>query len=99
MIFRGSFLAKYLLKSNQVKYNQIANKTVFPINELKTLLLKKENPKNENPNEIIKTVEKIIDFSKEQNCKGLKILTTKKLLQRLPIATNCNCTNKTRQYI
>ena len=31
-------------------------------------------------------VEKILNFSKQQKCKGIKILTPIQMLQRLPIA-------------
>ena len=35
---------------------------------------------------MVNIVENIIDFNKKQNGKGLKILTPKQMLQRLPIA-------------
>ena len=37
-------------------------------------------------NKIINIVEKTLDFNKQQKGKGLKILTPKQMLQRLPIA-------------
>ena len=37
-------------------------------------------------NKIINIVEKTLDFNKQQKGKGLKILTLKQMLQRLPIA-------------
>ena len=53
------------------------------------------------------TVEKLLDFNKQQKDKGLKILTPKQMLQRLPIAlaqvktgkTSENLINKIRQII
>ena len=42
-------------------------------------------PDNENPNKTIDIVEKMLIFSKQQKSKGLKILTPKQMLQRLPI--------------
>ena len=43
--------------------------------------------KNENPGKIIAIVEKIFEFDKKkQKGKGLKILTTKQILQKLTIA-------------
>ena len=55
---------------------------------------KKRIPENENPNKIIDIVEKSLGFNKQHNSKGspsdlaihIKILTPKKMLQRLPIA-------------
>ena len=51
-------------------------------------------PENENPNKIVDIIEKFLDFNKQQKGKGLllgfyrsqlKILSPKKMLQRLPI--------------
>ena len=42
-------------------------------------------PDNENPNKTIDIVEKMLIFNKQQKSKGLKILTPKQMLQRLPI--------------
>ena len=36
-------------------------------------------------NKVIKIVEKIVNFNKQQKGKGLKILTPKQILQRVPI--------------
>ena len=55
-------------------------------NELRNSTIKKEIPENENPNKIIVIVEKILEFNNQQKGTGLKILTPKKLLQRLAIA-------------
>ena len=41
---------------------------------------------NENPNKIINTVKKFPEFSRHKKGTGLKISSSKQLLQRLPIA-------------
>ena len=41
--------------------------------ELKKDINWKKNPKNENPNEIIDIVEKILDFNKQQKGKGIPL--------------------------
>ena len=46
----------------------------------------KEIPKNENPNKITDVAEKIFNFNKQQKDRGLKILTLKQMIERLPIA-------------
>ena len=51
---------------------------------LRNAVNKKEIPKKENLDEIIDIVEKTLDF-KQQKGKGLKILTLKQILQKLPI--------------
>ena len=45
-----------------------------------------EITENENPEKVVNIVEKILDFNKQQKGKGIKILTPKQLLQRVPIA-------------
>ena len=54
--------------------------------KLKNALKKKKILKNENPDIFINTVEKILELNNQQKGKGLKILTPKQMLQRLPIA-------------
>ena len=54
--------------------------------KLKNALKKKKILKNENPDIFINTVEKILEPNNQQKGKGLKILTPKQMLQRLPIA-------------
>ena len=41
---------------------------------------------NENPDKVIKIVEEVFDFNKQQKVKVLEILTPKQILQRLSIA-------------
>ena len=50
---------------------------------LRNSINSKEIPENENPKKIVNIVEKILDFNKQQKDKGIKILTPKKMLQRL----------------
>ena len=48
-----------------------------------------EETKNEKPNDILGTINEILDFNKEiqkQQGSGLKILTPSKMLSRLPIS-------------
>ena len=48
--------------------------------------MKKKIKKNEQPNKILKIVEEILEFNKQnQSGKGLKILTPNQMLSRLPI--------------
>ena len=54
--------------------------------DLRNAINRKEIPENENPNKIVDIVEKILNFNKQQKGKGLKILTPKQMLLRLPIA-------------
>ena len=81
-----SFLAKDLIKNDQSKNKQIVKQTVDSINELKNSILKKEVPKNENPNKMMDIVEKTLEFINQQKGTRLKILTPKQILQGLPIA-------------
>ena len=46
----------------------------------------KEIPENENPKKVANVVDKILLFNEQQKGRGLKILTPKQMLQRLPIA-------------
>ena len=47
---------------------------------------RKEISRNKNPDEVIDIAEEIINFNKQQKGKRLKKLTSKQMLQRLPIA-------------
>ena len=46
----------------------------------------KEIPENEYQKKVVDIVGKILHFNEQQESKGLKILTPKQILQRLPIA-------------
>ena len=65
-------------------------KIVKNINEslmnLRDSINSKETPQNENLKKMVNIAERIIDFHKQQKGKGIKILTPKEMLQRLPIA-------------
>ena len=54
--------------------------------DIRNAIIRKDIPENENSNKIIDVVEKILDFNKQQKGKGVKILTSKQIFQRLPIA-------------
>ena len=47
---------KDLLKTNQVKNNQILNQAIYSINELRNAAIRNKIPENENPNKIIDIV-------------------------------------------
>ena len=65
----------------------------------------KEIPENENLKKVVNIVEKILTFNEQQKGKGIKILTPKQTLQRLPKAlaqiqagnTSENLLNEIRQ--
>ena len=52
----------------------------------RNIINRKEIPENENPKKVVKIVEKMVDFNKQQKSKGIKMLTPKQMLQKLPIA-------------
>ena len=70
--------------------------------DLRNVVIRRKNPKNENSDEVIDTAEEILNFNKQQKAKGLlsnsarafkyfdrtnlKMLTLKQMLQRLPVA-------------
>ena len=54
--------------------------------DLRKAINRKKVPENENPNKIANIVEKILDFNRQQKGKGIKNLTPKQMLQRLPTA-------------
>ena len=81
-----SFSAEDLIKAFQTKNNEFLYQTIDSINELRNSVIKKEIPKNENPNKIIDIVEKILEFNNQQKGTGCKIITFKQMLQRSPIA-------------
>ena len=54
--------------------------------DLRNSFIKKEISENEKPNKKVEIAEKILDFNKQQKSKGIKLLTPKQMLQRLPIA-------------
>ena len=54
--------------------------------DLRNAINRNEIPKNEQPDPLVNIVEKILEFNKQQNISGLKILTSKQMLEKLPIA-------------
>ena len=102
-----SYLTKVLYDRDEIKNNEIIKNTNNGMIELRNSINSKEILENENPEKVVNIVEKIIDFNKTQKSKGLKILTPKQMLQRLPIAfaqvkagnTSENLLNEIRQII
>ena len=101
------FLAKYLIRATQAKKEKLVNNIDDGLIDFKNAINRKEISENENPNKIVDIVEKIHHFNKQQKGKGVKILTPKQMLQRLPIAlahvkagyTSENLLNELRQII
>ena len=81
-----SFLVKYLYNASLTKNEKILNEANDALIDLKNSINRREIPKNENPDKVIDIVEKIFNFHKQQKGNGLKILTSKEMLQRLLIA-------------
>ena len=74
------------INTNSDKNKQIVNQIIESINYLKNDSANEEIAEYEYLKKIIDIVEIIINFNKEQKVTGLKILTTKQMFQRLPIA-------------
>ena len=77
------------------------------MSDLRNAVNRNEIPKNEQPDPLDNIVEKILELNKQQNASGLKILTSKQMLEKLPIAllqvkvgdTSENLLNKICQII
>ena len=54
--------------------------------DLRKFIRDKKIPKSENPKKVVNNPEKILNFNKQKKGKGIKILTAKQTLQRLPIS-------------
>ena len=54
--------------------------------DLRNSIIRKKTPEGVNPNKIVNVVDKIMEFNKQQEGKGLKTLTSKRMLRRLSIA-------------
>ena len=74
-----------MVKTDQSKNKKIVKQSIGSINELRKSIIKKEVPKNEKPNKIIDIVKKILDLNNPEKGTGLKIITPKQILHRLPI--------------
>ena len=59
------FLAKDLIKAKQAKNEQIVNNINDGLIDLTKAILRKEIPKNENPNKIVDIIESIFNFNKQ----------------------------------
>ena len=71
------FLVKNLIRATQAKNEQIVNNVKDGLIDLRNVIIRKEIPENENLNNVVNIVEKILDFNKQQKGKGTKILTAK----------------------
>ena len=84
-----TFLTKQLFKiKNKNKNNEFVKLTKVRWSNLKDKIKKmsKEEIEIEKPDKILKIVEEILEFNKQnQSGKGLKILTPNQMLSRLPI--------------
>ena len=111
-IFRNYFkyhnpssLVKDLFKADKNKNDKIEYLVINELVQLMEDISIKEIPENENLKKVVNIVEKIRSFNEQQKGKGIKILTPKQMLQRLPIAlaqiqadnTSENLLNKIRQ--
>ena len=86
---RPSDMLKSLYKANTSQNNELISLINSGLKDLKEEIKKmsKEEIENEKPDEIVRVVEMILDFNKQnQQGKGLKILTPNQMLSRLPIA-------------
>ena len=102
-----SFLAKDLIRATQAKHEQIGNNVNDGLINLRNNINRKEISENEHSTKVVKIVEKIVDFNKQQKGKRIEILTPKQKLQRLPMAlaqvkvgnTSENLLNEIRKII
>ena len=69
----------------QAKNEQLVNNINDIMIDLRNAIIKIEVPENENPNKIVDIAQNILDINKQQKGKGIKVLTPKQMLQRLPI--------------
>ena len=76
------------LKSNPPKNKAWANLINTRLKDLKREIknMSKEEKETEDPDEIGNLVENILEFNRQQQGQGLKILTPNQMLSRLPIS-------------
>ena len=82
-------MLKYLCKANTSQNNELVSLINSELKDLKEKIkeMSEEEIKIEKPDKIIKIVEKILRFNKQnQEGKGIKILTPNQMLSRLPIS-------------
>ena len=53
--------------------------------DIRNAIIRKQIPENENPNKTVDIVVTTLDFNKQPKDKEIKILTSKQMLQRLPV--------------
>ena len=86
---RPSVMLEYLYKVNASQNNELVSLINSELKDLKEKIkeMSEEEIKIEKPDKIIKIVEKILRFNKQnQEGKGIKILTPNQMLSRLPIS-------------
>ena len=89
MMSQGQALLEKLKKSknnlerNKIQVNLINSRLRHLKEEFEDI--SKQEKETENPNEIVDIVEKILEFNRQQQGKGLKVLTPGQMLSRLPI--------------
>ena len=66
-----SFLVKDLISAKQNKNEKLVNNINNGLIDLRNDINRKEIPENKNPNKVADIVEKILNFNKEQEGKGL----------------------------
>ena len=85
-----SALAKELYEiKNKNKNNKLVNAIKSGLSDLKDKIkeMSEDEKESDQPDKILKLVEKIIEFNKQnQSGQGLKILTPHQMLSRLPIS-------------
>ena len=79
-------MLRNLLQAKQAKNEELVNNINDAFIELRNAIITKEIPEKESPNKILDIVEKIFNFHKQQKVGGIKILTPKKIVQRILIA-------------
>ena len=71
-------------EKNKIQVNSIKRGTRDLKEEIKDM--SEQEKEIENPNEIVDIVEMILEFNRQQQGQGLKILTPNQMLSRLPIS-------------
>ena len=79
-------MLKDLFKGDENENEEIKYLIIIEFIKLMGDINIKEILENENPKKVVNIVEKTLNFNEQQKSRGLKILTPKKMLQRLPIA-------------
>ena len=68
--------------------------------DLRNYINSKNVPENKNPKKVVNIAEKTLDFNKQPKGTGIKILASKLMLQRLPIAlTQVKACNKSENLL